>query len=223
MSVISIILNNLVGYDLFILILGVLNGILYWYTRKRTMDLYNRMHQSIFIPTRKRDPDALAEDIRAVDEEEFVRLRNVSENLYGIFVNITAIFPLLGILGTVIALIPMVSQLADIQMNFFAALTSTFWGLVFAILFKVLDGFLSPRIDDNDKNVNLLLSMRPGVPNAAPEGAAEVRVSVPAEDVRPEENADSAALPVPEDDAAVETAEDAADAAGGGEDGAGRS
>ena len=46
------------------------------------------------------------------------------------------------------------------QTNFFAALTSTFWGLVFAIVFKFLDGFLSARMEDNDKAVDLLLQRR---------------------------------------------------------------
>jgi chemotaxis protein MotA len=45
-------------------------------------------------------------------------------------------------------------------MNFFSALTSTFWGLVFAIVFKLLDGFLSSRMDDNDKSVTMLLERR---------------------------------------------------------------
>ena len=48
--------------------------------------------------------------------------------------------------------------MANIQENFFAALTSTFWGLVFAIAFKLCDAFLSSRMEDNDKNVTLLLS-----------------------------------------------------------------
>ena len=47
--------------------------------------------------------------------------------------------------------------MADMSQNFFSALTSTFWGLVFAIIFKLLDGFLVSRIEDNDKNVTLLL------------------------------------------------------------------
>ena len=53
-----------------------------------------------------------------------------------------------------------VENLADMQQNFFAALTSTFWGLVFAIIFKLLDGFLSSRMEDNDKAVDLLLERR---------------------------------------------------------------
>ena len=92
-----------------------------------------------------------------LDEEEIVSLRKSSEAFYTVFANITSIFPLLGILGTVISLMPMVADMADMSRNFFAALTSTFWGLVFAIIFKLLDGFLVSRIEDNDKNVALLL------------------------------------------------------------------
>ena len=67
---------------------------------------------------------------------------------------------------------PMVANLADMQQNFFAALTSTFWGLVFAIVFKLLDGFLlSSVIEDNDKSVTLFLAR-------TPEREAEREVSV---------------------------------------------
>ena len=83
------------------------------------------------------------------------------------YVNVTAIFPLLGILGTVLSLLPMVADLSNMQMNFFAALTSTLWGLIFAILFKLLDGFLSARMEDNDKSVALLLERRAREPEDA--------------------------------------------------------
>ena len=114
----------------------------------------------VFVPSRRSDPDSVSKAIRDIDEEQVVAMRKRSESLYSVFVNVTSIFPLLGILGTVVSLLPMVSELADMQTNFFAALTSTFWGLVFAILFKLLDGFLSSRMEDNDKAVNLLLERR---------------------------------------------------------------
>ena len=97
-----------------------------------------------------------------MDEERIVSMRKRSEDLYSLFANITSIFPLLGILGTVVSLLPMVSNLSDMQTNFFAALTSTFWGLVFANLFKFLDGFLASRMDDNSRSVELLLARRTG-------------------------------------------------------------
>ena len=56
----------------------------------------------------------------------------------------------------------MVEKLSDMQQNFFAALTSTFWGLVFAIVFKLLDGIvLSAKVDDNEKSVALFLDRAP--------------------------------------------------------------
>ena len=52
----------------------------------------------------------------------------------------------------------MVAEMANLRTYFFAALTSAFWGLVFAIVFKVCDATLSSRMEDNDKSVALLLA-----------------------------------------------------------------
>ncbi len=160
MSVFSVIWKNLLGFDLIIFLAAVANGFCYTFTRRYTDQLYRKLHMVVFIPSHREDPEAVAKAVREVDEEEIVALRKRSESLYSIFVNVTAIFPLLGILGTVVSLLPMVADMADMQQNFFAALTSTFWGLVFAIVFKLLDGFLASRIEDNDKNVALLLERR---------------------------------------------------------------
>ena len=48
-------------------------------------------------------------------------------------------------------------DMSNAQNNFYAALTSTFWGLVFAIIFKFLDGVISAKIEDNEKTVALFL------------------------------------------------------------------
>ena len=45
----------------------------------------------------------------------------------------------------------------NVQGNFYGALTSTFWGLVFGIIFKFLDGIVSAKIEDNEKTVALFL------------------------------------------------------------------
>ena len=82
-------------------------------------------------------------------------MRQQALSAYALFANLTGIFPLMGILGTVISLLPMVMDMTNVQQNFFAALTSTFWGLVFAIIFKFMDGFLAAKIEENDKNVAL--------------------------------------------------------------------
>ena len=160
MSVFQVILENLLGFDLIIFVAAALNGACYYLARKNANALSRKLHVTVYVPSRRIDPDSVVKTIRSIDEEKIVAMRKRSESLYAVFVNVTAIFPLLGILGTVVSLLPMVSELSDMQTNFFAALTSTFWGLVFAILFKLLDGFLSSRMEDNDKAVNLLLERR---------------------------------------------------------------
>ena len=160
MSVFQVILKNLLGFDLIIFVAAALNGVCYYLARRNANALYRKLHMIVFVPSRRSDPESVSRAIRNIDEEQVVAMRKRSESLYSVFVNVTAIFPLLGILGTVVSLLPMVSELADMQTNFFAALTSPFWGLVFAILFKLLDGFLSSRMEDNDKAVNLLLERR---------------------------------------------------------------
>ena len=153
----QIIVQNLPGFDLLIFIAAVFNAGCYIFARRFTMRLYRKLHMVIFVPSHRENPEAVADAVRELDEEEVVSLRKNSEAFYTVFANVTSIFPLLGILGTVISLMPMVAEMADMSQNFFAALTSTFWGLVFAILFKLLDGFLVSKIEDNDKNVTLLL------------------------------------------------------------------
>ena len=160
MSVFQVIAQNLLGFDLIIFVAAALNGACYWFARRNANTLYRKLHMIVFVPSRRSYPESVSKAIRDIDEEQVVAMRKRSESLYSVFVNVTGIFPLLGILGTVVSLLPMVSELADMQTNFFAALTSTFWGLVFAIIFKLLDGFLSSRMEDNDKAVDLLLERR---------------------------------------------------------------
>ncbi len=160
MSFWQVIGSNLAGFDLLIFIAAVFNGACYYLTRLYTDRLYRKLHLVVFVPSHQEEPEEVTKSIRDLDEGEFVSLRKKSESFYSLFTNITSIFPLMGILGTVISLLPMVSEMADMQQNFFAALTSTFWGLVFSIIFKLMDGFLTSRIEDNDKNVTLLLERR---------------------------------------------------------------
>lgn len=157
MSVVSVILRNLLGFDLLIFLAAGLNGWCYMAARRRAAQLYDELNRVIFVPIYHGEVQAKRLEKEKLDVERLVRLRQRAESLYALFVNGTAIFPLLGILGTVVSLLPMVSQLGDMQTNFFTALTSTFWGLVFAIAFKLCDAFLSARMEDNDKNVTLLL------------------------------------------------------------------
>ena len=125
MSVWQVVLHNLWGFDLVIVLVALGNALCFAATRRQANELYRRLHRLIFVPSRREHPELLAREISAVDEEEIIALRHRSESLYAVYVNVTAIFPLLGILGTVLSLLPMVADLSNMQMNFFAALTST--------------------------------------------------------------------------------------------------
>lgn len=65
---------------------------------------------------------------------------------YAFFANITAVFPLLGILGTVVSLMNL-SGTDDLSENFSSALLTTFLGLIFAIAFKLIDAGISSRLE----------------------------------------------------------------------------
>ena len=94
-----------------------------------------------------------------LDLHELTHVHQRSEKFYQIFVSITSILPLLGILGTVIALLK--SANADIELlktNFTFALTSTFWGLAGAIICKALEGVLSPAVEHNGQSIAQLMS-----------------------------------------------------------------
>lgn len=156
-NIFSVIFMNFWGYDLIIFIAAVLTAVMYLSLKKSADRLYNKMHLTVFVPDGNLSRKEADNDISGLRETDIVTMRNSMGKLYSVFVNLTGIFPLLGILGTVISLLGLVSDTTDITGNFYGALTSTFWGLVFAIIFKFLDGIISAKIEDNEKNVALYL------------------------------------------------------------------
>lgn len=148
--------ENLLGYDLIIILmaLGTLGYFLFMliYTGK----VYDTIHTQGYLPDDAYDEEDTAPPSKSeVKRKKFElrKMRETSEKYYTMFVTLTGIFPLMGILGTVVSLIPMVQDIQNMQGNFFVALTSTLWGLVFAIFFKLLDGSLLPRIERNNRGI----------------------------------------------------------------------
>ena len=169
-NIFSVIFMNFWGYDLIIFIAAVLTAVMYFSLKKSANGLYNKMHLTVFVPDGNLSRKEADNDISGLRETDIVTMRNNMGKLYSIFVNLTGIFPLLGILGTVISLLGLVSDTNDITGNFYGALTSTFWGLVFAIIFKFLDGIISAKIEDNEKNVALYLDRNNSAKNNAMNG-----------------------------------------------------
>ena len=149
--------NNLLGYDLIIILTAIGTLAYFIFVRMHSNNVYNMIHTKGYRPDDVLDAGEAAppskEEIKQT-KIKLRRMRETSDKYYTMFSNLAAIFPLLGILGTVISLLPMVQDVANMQHNFFVALTSTLWGLVFAIFFKVLDGVLSPRIERNNRGID---------------------------------------------------------------------
>lgn len=69
---------------------------------------------------------------------------------YTVFIVLISLFPLMGMLGTVSALLTLdISGATEsLKSNFFQALDTTGMGLILAILFKLLNAFFQPRIEE---------------------------------------------------------------------------
>jgi len=151
------IIDNLFGYDLIIILTAVGTLGYFLFVRLHSIKVYNEIHTKGYRPDDVMDKGETGPPSREEVKRTKLKLRKMretSDKYYSMYTNLTGIFPLLGILGTVIALIPMVQDMANMQNNFFVALTSTLWGLVFAIFFKVLDAILSPRIERNNRGID---------------------------------------------------------------------
>ena len=149
-----VIFRNIIGFDGLIFILAGVNIYIMIMARKAANDLYESMHQRIYAPAVLNDLSSVHEGMTELTDQKISALREAAVSKYTLYINLTAIFPLMGILGTVISLLGMVGDTSDIEGGFFAALTSTFWGLVFAITFKFLDGFIDDQMEMTEELVD---------------------------------------------------------------------
>lgn len=77
-------------------------------------------------------------------------VKNLSK-YYTIFTTAITIFPLLGMLGTVFGLLGLdlsTGDMTNIKNNFFIALTSTAWGIIFSVFFKIVHAFVADGIEE---------------------------------------------------------------------------
>lgn len=86
---------------------------------------------------------------------------------YTLLSNLIATFPLLGMLGTVKSLIGLASGMSDtsnaLEMSmFFSALTSTAWGIIFAIGFKVGTSGLASKVESCNKDYEIIKTKATG-------------------------------------------------------------
>jgi chemotaxis protein MotA len=147
--------QNLLGYDMIIMVAAAGTLAYFIFMRRYASYVYNAIYTKGYRPD---DIEGAAAAPLSAEETKALRgrlrvMRETTEKYYAMFINLIGIFPLLGILGTVVALLPMVQDTGNMQQNFYVALTSTLWGLVFSIIFKLLDGTLYPRIERNNRGI----------------------------------------------------------------------
>ena len=153
----SVIFMNLWGFDILIFLAAILNGFIYFMVRSSSEKLYRQMTHRIHVSHFELSRQQTDKQVSKLRIEDIIEMRDDIDRLYSLFINITGIFPLLGILGTVVSLLGLVQDIENVTTNFYGALTSTFWGLIFAIVFKFLDGMIAPKIENNTKSVQMYL------------------------------------------------------------------
>jgi len=153
----SAIFRNLLGYDAVIVLAALATLFFYIQLNRSYQELYNTMNHKIHVSHFRLSRQQTDNQVSKITIDNVIDMRTKEDMWYSLFVNFIAIFPLLGILGTVGSLLMLVSNTEDVTGNFYAALTSTFWGLVFAILYKVLDARIAPKIEDNTRSVQMFL------------------------------------------------------------------
>jgi len=148
MEFIIAIANNFIGYDTIIIIMAIVNFVIYIITKHKLKTLEPLIHKTTDMSLGKMDEGRIVKS--AIDELDAIKKARINVNKwYSVFANIIAIFPLLGLLGTVISLIFTAGDgdLANMQQYFMMSLTSTFWGMIFAIAYKITDAFVSPEVE----------------------------------------------------------------------------
>lgn len=161
-SLLGVLADNFLSFDFIIFLLAGLNIFILVKTSIYSKQLYKTLNPYCWIPggeTSLREiQEKFAQQKDKSSETDIIQLRRKMNTYYVIYENLTAIFPLLGLLGTVVSLLPLVGDMGEIVTGlFFSALTSTMWGIIFAIVFKALNGYLSSGIEDNEKNIEIYL------------------------------------------------------------------
>ena len=112
------------------------------------------------------DWEASSDDVYNVDKVDkiFDSYRKINSS-YTLFITFISIFPLLGMLGTVIALLGLdmsdAEAISNAKENFFGALTSTAWGIIFAITFKIINARFFADVEDLiQRHLSLIKKLR---------------------------------------------------------------
>lgn len=155
----KIIAQNLFGYDMIIIIVAAINAfIIYPKAKTASVHLRDHLQPKVYVPI-----DLLMERVRGIqgkkiDLNAMKSMRSDEIHFYSMFTSINSAFPMLGMLGTILSLLGLIQESQEqLTLSFTTALTSTLWGLIFALVFKAIDATLAPIVEQNQDNLKLIL------------------------------------------------------------------
>lgn len=155
---VKILVQNIIGYDFVIFIAAIINLILFIQIKKGLSRIDEHFKETKFLQNellvyrlKLKTNDQTTEKLHGV-LDNFTNSKQRLDQISVFYISLTSIFPLLGILGTVIALLNLTDFSSDIvSVNFSLALTSTFWGILFGAISKFGEGFFTAKLDLYDK------------------------------------------------------------------------
>lgn len=152
----------LIRFHIIEILIGLWFLVTAWFFRE-TWKTARSLHGDLVVQERRANPKAppapqTEEQVRA-HEDEVEKKRSRMNLFYALFANFTSVFPLWGMLGTVVALLALAGNMTADEVpvdQFFGALTTTAFGIVCAILFKSLDSVVSVKVNANNHEVETL-------------------------------------------------------------------
>lgn len=163
-GIINVFIENLMGFDWIIWVMMAVNMAVFFSTRTMVNTIYGHFNLQDRMTNLNDEAKAALKQTTKQEKQqltasELLKYRENMNKRYALYSNLTTMFPLMGMLGTVVSLIPMVNSIGTETTGlFFSALTSTFWGIVFALIFKLLDASISYKIEDNEKHMEYMFN-----------------------------------------------------------------
>lgn len=148
MKTLAILIGSCINWVIFIFAIVTLGGLIF--VAKETMDLKKKIDddQKKNRTTKLRKdgiettPDAYTWESVLAYEDEF----NQTKIRYSLFGQFIPIFPLLGILGTVAGMIQQLDAgIDEMKMAVTVSMSTTFWGLIAAIVLKFVDALFTSK------------------------------------------------------------------------------
>jgi len=151
----DIFFRNFLTYDWIIFLLALANLFVFCLAKDKAKRLYDSVAPRIYVTAEDANETF---DVAKKDSayNNIYSLWHGAEFLYTLYVNFTSCFTLLGILGTVISLLKMVDGGQDYDVEFLGALTSTLWGIIFTIIYKIMDTFIARDLDMGERITELV-------------------------------------------------------------------